>query len=161
MKDKTQEEDQKFMEQAIELALKNVESGGGPFGAVIVKNGDLISSGVNQVTGKHDPTAHAEVTAIREAAKNLGSHQLEGCTIYSSTEPCPMCLGAIYWAGLKRLVFASDKTAAEKAGFIDAHIYRELDRKLEERELETKQLILPEAGSEFDAWIIKEDKEDY
>lgn len=161
MKDSMQEEDKKFLRMAVELAVNNVESGGGPFGAVIVKNGKIISTGVNQVTLKNDPTAHAEIIAIRQAADLSGSHNLEGCTIYSSTEPCPMCLGAIYWAGLGKLVFASDKTEAEKAGFIDAHIYLEFNKSIEERSLPSKQLKIPSAGSEFRAWINKEDKEDY
>ncbi len=153
--------DQKFLALSVELAIENVKSGGGPFGALIVKNGELISTAANQVTQLHDPTAHAEVLAIREAAKNLGDHKLEGCTIYSSTEPCPMCLGAIYWAGIDKLVFASNKADAEKAGFIDAHIYREFDLKLEERSIITKHLSIPHAGEEFNAWLDSEDKEVY
>lgn len=150
-----------FLKMAINAARENVDIGGGPFGAVIVKEGEIISSGANKVTQVHDPTAHAEIVAIREACKKLGTHELEGCIIYSSTEPCPMCLGAIYWAGIKKIVFASDKLEAEKAGFIDAHIYREMSKDINQRELETEQLKIPGSGEEFKAWISKTDKESY
>jgi tRNA(Arg) A34 adenosine deaminase TadA len=155
------EEDIRFIGKAVKLAVENVHSGGGPFGAVIVKEGKVISTGVNRVTGNNDPTAHAEVMAIRKAAENLETHILQNCTIYSSSEPCPMCLGAIYWAGLKRLVYASSKSEAEKAGFIDAHIYREMDLEADNRKLLTEQIITPEAGSEFEAWNMMEDKKLY
>ena len=161
MTSKNPEEDKEFLSLSVELAIGNVKSGGGPFGAVIVKNGEIISTGTNQVTAINDPTAHAEVMAIREAARKLESHTLEGCTIYSSTEPCPMCLGAIYWAGLEKLVFASDKIDAEKAGFIDAHIYREMVLDIDKRSLVTKQVFIPSAGDEFSAWNDKENKEHY
>ena len=154
-------EDQKFLAQTVELAIENVKSGGGPFGALVVKNGKLISTAANQVTKMHDPTAHAEVLAIRKAAINLEDHKLEGCTIYSSTEPCPMCLGAIYWAGIDKLVFASNKADAEKAGFIDAHIYREFGLKIEDRSSITEHLSIPNAGEAVQAWFDSEDKEVY
>jgi len=161
MTSKNLDEDRKFLSQCIEMAVENVRSGGGPFGALIVKNGKVISTGVNRVTEENDPSAHAEIIAIREAARSLGSHTLEGCSIYSSTEPCPMCLGAIYWAGLDKLIFASDKENAEKAGFQDAHIYRELELDHEERSLFSRQVKVPSAGSEFKEWQEKEDKEAY
>ena len=146
---------------AVNLAKENIEKGGGPFGAVIVKNGKIISSAANEVTLSHDPTAHAEIMAIRKASEKLSSHDLSDCVIYSSTEPCPMCLGAIYWAGIKKLVFASDKADAEKAGFIDAHIYREMGKEIDKRELNTVQMNVPGAGEEFKTWIKKEDKNSY
>ncbi len=161
MTNRTLKEDQKFLSLTIQLAIENVKTGGGPFGAVVVRKGELISESANQVTLLHDPTAHAEVLAIREAAKKLGSHTLDGCTIYSSTEPCPMCLGAIYWAGIEKLVFASSKAEAEKAGFIDAHIYREFGRSMKERSISTRHVILPNAGDEFEAWLNKDEREVY
>jgi len=153
--------DLKYIEMAISLAIDNVESGGGPFGAVVVRNGKILSTGVNQVIRNADPTAHAEIIAIRSAAKKTGTHVLEGCTIYSSSEPCPMCLGAIYWANIERLVFASGKAEAEKAGFIDAHIYREIDQEVHKRKLLTQKIDTPEAGKEFKAWKDREDKNPY
>ncbi len=161
MKNYNPDENQSFLSLAVDLAKKNIEKGGGPFGAVIVKQGNLISSAVNQVTLSHDPTAHAEVMAIRKASEKLGNHDLSDCVIYSSTEPCPMCLGAIYWAGIKKLVFASGKADAEKAGFIDAHIYREMGKEIDKRELDTVQMQVPGAGDEFKAWIEKMDKTSY
>ncbi len=161
MMNKASDDNIKCLRQSINLAIENVEKGGGPFGAIIVKNGELISRGANMVTLVHDPTAHAEVMAIREACKKLGTHDLSGCTIYSSTEPCPMCLGAIYWAGIKKIVFASDKHVAEKAGFIDAHIYREMAKDINQRELVTEQLKISGSGEEFKAWMEKVDKESY
>ena len=153
--------DREFLKNAIKIAVENVEKGGGPFGAVIVHNGEIIASEANRVTLDNDPTAHAEVLAIRRASKKLGTFNLADCTIYSSSEPCPMCLGAIYWAGLSRLVFANNKKDAEKAGFIDAHIYREIALEPDKRDLLTLRLELPEAGSEFLAWMRKEDKKSY
>lgn len=117
---------QELMRRAIQLAVDNVKNGGGPFGAVIARNGEIIAEGVNRVTPNHDPTAHAEVQAIRAAAARLENFDLAGCSIYSSCEPCPMCLGAIYWAHLDHLYFAATKTDAARAGFDDAFIYDEL-----------------------------------
>jgi tRNA(Arg) A34 adenosine deaminase TadA len=128
---------------------------------VIVKNGEVIAIEANRVRLDNDPTSHAEVLAIRAACKRLGTHNLKGCTIYSSSEPCPMCLGAIYWAGLDRLVFSNNKKEAEKAGFIDAHIYREIALQPDQRDLPSLRIELPEAGSEFLAWMKKEDKKSY
>lgn len=153
--------DREHLKTAIELAVENVEAGGGPFGALIVCDGEIIAKAANRVTIDNDPTAHAEVLAIRQASKKLGTFKLENCTIYSSTEPCPMCLGAIYWAGLDRLVFASSKKDAEDAGFIDAHIYHELSLHPDKRDLPSSRVQLPEAGMEFKAWMSKEDKTNY
>lgn len=153
--------DSEYLSAAVETAIENVEEGGGPFGALIVCDGEIIAKCANRVTRDNDPTAHAEVLAIREATKKLGTFNLQNCTIYASSEPCPMCLGAIYWAGLKRLVYASPKSEAEKAGFIDAHIYREMARDPDQRDLASVRIQLPEAGSEFSAWMKKEDKTSY
>ena len=113
-------EDAKYMQMAIDLSVENVDNGGGPFGAVIVKDGNILSTGVNRVVPNSDPTAHAEVSAIREACGKLKTYKLEGCTIYSSCEPCPMCLSAIYWAGIKRLCYGNTKTDARNIDFDDS-----------------------------------------
>jgi guanine deaminase len=145
--------DESFMRMAIELATANVLSGaGGPFGAVIVKNGAVVATGVNQVTATNDPTAHAEVTAIRNAAQKLGSFELAGCTIYSSCEPCPMCLGAILWARCEALYFGSTAMDAAAAGFDDSAFYDEVRRAVGERHLKTVNLMRDEAGVSFKAW---------
>ena len=161
MNKRSLDDDQKFLAHTIELAVGNVKSGGGPFGAVVVSQGKIISEGTNLVTLTNDPTAHAEITAIRKASEKLDSYSLEGCTIYSSTEPCPMCLGAIYWAGMKRLVFASSRADAEKAGFQDAHIYRELGLEIDKRSISTQHVAVPGAGDEFIAWNNSVDKRIY
>ena len=145
--------DERFMRMAIELATANVLSGaGGPFGAVIVKDGAVVATGVNQVTANNDPTAHAEVTAIRNSAKKLGSFELAGCTIYSSGEPCPMCLGAILWARCEALYFGSTALDAAAAGFDDSAFYDEVRRGVGERHLKTVNLMRHEAGASFKAW---------
>jgi len=129
---------EQFMTEAIRLAVENVTSGnGGPFGAVVVKDGKIIGKGVNVVTASNDPTAHAEVSAIRNACSALGSFQLEGCEIYSSCEPCPMCLGAIYWARPARLYFAGTKRDAANVGFDDSFIYEEINQPFEKRKIQT------------------------
>ena len=115
-----------FLQRAVEIAGIGIESGGGPFGAVVTKNGKIISEAYNRVVLNHDPTAHAEILAIRHAAAIIKSHHLDGCTLYSSCEPCPMCFGAIYWSGIKKVVYACDRTDAEKAGFNDKMIYEEI-----------------------------------
>ena len=152
---------QELMAMAIRLAKENVQNGGGPFGAVISKNGEVIATGVNRVTSNCDPTAHAEVSAIRAACEKLGVFTLEGCEIYSSCEPCPMCLGAIYWAHLDSLYFACNKTDAAEAGFDDDFIYRELDLRPAERRLVTTEMMRAEAMSVFDNWREKTDKVEY
>jgi tRNA(Arg) A34 adenosine deaminase TadA len=141
------------MRMAIDLATENARSGaGGPFGAVIVKNGELVATGANHVTASNDPTAHAEVTALRNAARKLGSFELQGCTIYSSCEPCPMCLGAIYWARCEALYFGSTAEDAKAAGFDDAFIYDELRKGVNERSLPTSNVLRDEAAESFEAW---------
>ena len=149
------------MREAIKLSAESVRSGGGPFGAVIVRNGEIIARGENRVTVCNDPTAHAEVSAIREAAARLGTYDLSGCEIYSSCEPCPMCLGAIYWARLDRLYYASTRADAANVGFDDAHIYEEMPLDPSQRELPTESLLREEAQLVFEAWAKKADKKEY
>lgn len=145
---------EEFLKQAIALALSNVSSGhGGPFGAVIVKDGEAISSGRNLVLANKDPSAHAEIVAIRAACEALQSFHLSGCEIYASCEPCPMCLGAIYWARLSRLYFASTREDAASAGFDDARIYREIALPTESRALPTECLLLEEGKEPFRRWL--------
>ena len=150
------------MRKAIELSKENVANGGGPFGAVIAtKEGEIIATGVNRVTSSCDPTAHAEVSAIRAAAAKLGTFNLSGYEIYTSCEPCPMCLGAIYWAHLDHLYFAATKTDAARAGFDDAFIYDELPLPIHERKLATDTMMQTEAQEPFDNWMQKTDKVEY
>jgi guanine deaminase len=145
---------QEWMRQAIALAIQNVRSAcGGPFGAVVVKDGRLIASGVNSVTATNDPTAHAEVIAIRNACRDLASFQLLGCELYSSCEPCPMCLGAIYWARLERFYFACSREDARASGFDDAFIYEELDRLPEQRTISGNTLLGEEGVVAFEEWM--------
>ena len=150
-----------FMREAIKLSAESVRSGGGPFGAVIVRDGEIIARGENRVTVCNDPTAHAEVSAIREAAARLGTYDLSGCEIYSSCEPCPMCLGAIYWARLDKLYYAGTRADAANVGFDDAHIYEELPLDPSQRELPTQTLLREEAQRVFEAWAGKLDKKEY
>lgn len=143
-----------FLKEALRLAKEGMAAGqGGPFGAVVVKDGEIIGRGYNRVLGSNDPTAHAEVTAIREACSHLGSFQLEGCVIYSTCEPCPMCLGAIYWARPDALYFAATREDAAAAGFDDAHIYRELALPLEARSIPMERLDLPGTAELFRQWL--------
>lgn len=158
---KESDQHNEYLSKAIVLAENNVVKGGGPFGAVIVKDGKIVSSGVNRVTQKHDPTAHAEIEAIRQATELLGDYELKGCTLYSSCEPCPMCLGAIYWARLDKLYFASTREDAQEAGFSDADIYEELERKPDERLLPTFHIKPLITGEEFKAWDNYSDKITY
>lgn len=150
---------EKFIKEAINLAKKNVLSGkGGPFGAIIVKNGEIIARGTNLVTSINDPTAHAEVIAIRQACKKLNTFKLDECEIYCSCEPCPMCLGAIYWARLKAIYFAATKQDAAKSDFDDSFIYKEIDLPVQKRKIPTQQIFIDEALSPFKEWDKKEDK---
>jgi tRNA(Arg) A34 adenosine deaminase TadA len=152
---------EKFMRQAIELAKKNITTGNGPFGAVIVKDGEIIAQASNSVTKTNDPTAHAEINAIRLACEKLNTFDLSGCEIYSSCEPCPMCLGAIYWAQLNKLYFASSRKEAAAAGFNDEFIYEELGKTIRERKIPTKQVLKNEAEIIFKTWNEFEDKIKY
>jgi len=147
-----------FMRQAIALALENVRNGGGPFAAVIAKNGALIATGANRVTATNDPTAHAEVVAIREACKRLESFQLNHCELFTTCEPCPMCLGAIYWARPGKVFYAASAADAAAAGFDDAFIYRELAVPHRERRIPMDQILRDEASAVFQAWLAKPDK---
>jgi len=152
---------EKFMQKAIELSIKNIEKGGGPFGAVIVKDGKIIAQAANSVALHNDPTAHAEVNAIRQAAKKLNTFDLSGCEIYTSCEPCPMCLGAIYWAHLDKIYYGNNKIDAKNIGFDDAFIYEELELKPEDRKLKAEQVLPDEAKKAFEAWSNKTDKTEY
>lgn len=152
---------QELMQRAIDLAVENVRNGGGPFGAVIARGGEIVAEGVNRVTSQHDPTAHAEVQAIRKACSELNTFDLTGLDIYASCEPCPMCLGAIYWAHLDHLYFAGTKDDAARIGFDDAFIYKELPLPIHERKLPTKAMMNAEAQAPFVAWKEKDDKVEY
>jgi guanine deaminase len=151
-----------FMQRAIALALENVQSGrGGPFGALVVKDGKVIAEATNSVTSTNDPTAHAEMLAIREGCEKLGLFHLAGCEIYASCEPCPMCLGAIYWARLDRIYFAATAADAAKAGFDDSFIYQEISKPHAERKIPVFQLLREEALDPFRAWEQKPDRVRY
>ncbi|MDD8019292.1 MAG: nucleoside deaminase [Bacteroidota bacterium] len=151
-----------FMREAIRLSIQNINDGnGGPFAAVIVKDGKIIARGTNRVTSTNDPTAHAEVVAIREACKVLGTFQLQGCEIYTSCEPCPMCLGAIYWARPDKIYFANTREDAALVGFDDLFIYEELSKKIDHRKIPTKQMMRNEALAAFREWEKKQDKISY
>jgi guanine deaminase len=151
-----------YMRQAIALAEENVRTGqGGPFGAVIVKDGEVIAASGNKVVPNNDPTAHAEVSAIRLACQKLGTFSLEGCVIYTSCEPCPMCLGAIYWARLDQIYYANTKVDAAAIGFDDHFIYEELDRPMSERKLPFVQLLRDEALGAFRMWAAYEERTHY
>ena len=154
--------DKSFMVRAIQLSMDNVRSGrGGPFGAVVVKDGKMIAEGANQVTSANDPTAHAEMVAIRRACEKLGVFDLEGCEIYSSCEPCPMCLGAIYWARLSRVYFGNGDDDASKIGFDDSLIYREIAQPHSKRKIPMIQMMREEALAAFRAWENKSNKIEY
>lgn len=156
------EDDKKFMRHAIGLSEKGMNlNAGGPFGAVVVRKGEIISEGFNSVTSTNDPTAHAEVIAIRKACEKLGTFQLDDCVIYTSCEPCPMCLGAIYWARPKAVFFACNREDAAKIEFDDQFIYDELDRKIEARKIPFINLLREEAVGVFTKWTEKEDRIEY
>lgn len=145
-----------FMREAIELSLENIRAQrGGPFACIIVKDGKIVARGTNLVSSTNDPTAHAEVVAIREACKALGTFQLTGCEVYATCEPCPMCLGAIYWARPEKIYFANSKEDAAAIGFDDAFLYEELSRNLAERKIPAEQLMREEALAAFREWEQK------
>lgn len=158
-----QQTDEFYLKHAIALAEKGMDKhGGGPFGAVIVdENGHIIGEGFNQVTPGNDPTAHAEVVAIRNACQKLGTFQLNNCTIYASCEPCPMCLGAIYWARPKRIVFACSRQDAAFIGFDDEFLYEEIGKEIHERHIPTSQILREKGKKVFEKWAAKEDKTEY
>lgn len=154
--------DEYFLQEAIRLAREGMTTGkGGPFGAVVVKNGQIVGRGSNEVTSTNDPTAHAEVVAIRDACKNLNTFQLAGCTLYASCEPCPMCLGAIYWARPERIVYGAFHSDAADAGFDDQFIYEELDKPRQQRTIPMTQVLRDEANEVFVEWKAKLDKIHY
>ena len=150
---------QQFMREAIRLSLKKMrENQGGPFGAVIVRRGQVIGRGWNQVTSANDPTAHAEIMAIRQACKRLRTFQLDDCDLYTSCEPCPMCLSAVYWARIRRLYYANTRQDAARIDFDDDRIYRQLALPIPRRSLPMKQLLRAEANKAFQEWSLKPDK---
>ncbi|THG55002.1 MULTISPECIES: nucleoside deaminase [Muribaculum] len=152
---------EELMKEAIRLSEENLDNGGGPFGAVIARDGEIVATGVNRVTASHDPTAHAEVSAIRAACQKLNTFNLSGCEIYTSCEPCPMCLAAIYWAHLDKVYFGNGKTDAKDIGFDDSFIYDELTLPREKRKLPAEMLLDKEAIRAFKMWQKKQDKIEY
>jgi guanine deaminase len=150
-----------FIKRTMDIASSGIEEGSGPFGALIVTNGKIISEAVNRVVQTHDPTAHAEILAIRDASFKLKTHDLSDCIIYSSCEPCPMCLGAIYWAGIKKVVYASDRHEAENSGFSDSLIYNELNLDPAERKISFVRLTEAGGSELFRKWDEKPDKIQY
>ena len=156
------EQDEQFMRRAIRLAQEGIDrNAGGPFGAVIVKDGEIIGEGHNRVTSTNDPTAHAEIVAIRDACARLESFQLDGCVIYTSCEPCPMCLGAIYWARPARVFYAATREDAADIGFDDQFIYEELEKTFEHRQMKLVNLMRDEGLAVFENWANKLDKTKY
>ena len=154
--------DSYFMQRAIDLAKEGIDSNsGGPFGAVVVKNNEIIAEGFNKVTSTNDPTAHAEIVAIKEACKKLGSFQLEDCIIYTSCEPCPMCLGAIYWARPKKVFYACNREDAAMIDFDDQFIYDEIERPIENRQITFENIMRNNAIKVFKNWQDKSDKIEY
>ena len=153
---------QQFLREAIRLSLDGMQAGeGGPFGAVVVSSGEIVGAGFNRVISTNDPTAHAEIVAIRRACTRLGTFSLAGCEIYASCEPCPMCLAAIYWARLERLYYAATRADAAAAGFDDAHIYDQISLPPAARSIPTVQDLRPQALAAFDAWAELEDRIEY
>jgi len=152
---------EKFMREAIRLSIENAKIGGGPFGALIVKNNEIIATGVNSVTLNNDPTAHAEIQAIRKACQKIKSYDLSGCIIFSSCEPCPMCLGAIYWAHLDKIYYVNTREDAQEIGFADNLIYSELNMPPSERTIPSIQLKIEEAKTAFQVWEQLENKMKY
>jgi tRNA(Arg) A34 adenosine deaminase TadA len=156
------ERDKEFMRRAIALAQNGINSNaGGPFGAIVVRDGEIIGEGCNQVTSTNDPTAHAEVVAIRKACEKIGSFQLENCIIYTSCEPCPMCLGAIYWARPAKVFFGATREDAAQIGFDDQFIYEEIEKNHEHRQMKLDNFLREEALVVFQNWASKADKTEY
>ena len=153
--------DKKMMRLAITLSKRSVATGGGPFGAVIVKDDQIVSRASNSVTKTNDPTAHAEVNAIRKACRKLGTFDLSGCVLYTSCKPCPMCLGAIYWAHIDKYFFGNDAKDAARIGFDDNFIYEELALSPESRRVPSQKLLSEEAIEAFEMWEVKTDKTEY
>ncbi len=158
---KITEQDKAFMREAIRLADESVKNGGGPFGAVIVRDGEIVAGSANSVTLDNDPTAHAEVNTIRQACRKLGTFDLSDCVIYTSCEPCPMCLGAIYWSRIRRVFYANTKKDAAAINFADDFIYKELEQHEEQRAVPFIPMLRSEALKTFRAWQEKQDKVEY
>jgi tRNA(Arg) A34 adenosine deaminase TadA len=154
-------EDRRFMQMAIELSIANIDSGGGPFGAVIVRNGKVVAKGANRVVPDNDPTAHAEVVAIRNACRELKTYDLSGCVVYTSCEPCPMCLSALYWAGIERICYANTKRDAAAIDFDDSFIYDQLRLDYDRRSIQCEHFMRNEALEAFRKWEDKVDKVEY
>jgi guanine deaminase len=150
-----------LMQEAIDLAFRSIREGGGPFGCVVVKENKIVGRGFNQVTSTNDPTAHAEVVAIRDACRNLADFQLTDCDIYTSCEPCPMCLGAIFWARPRKVFFAASRHDAANAGFDDAFIYEEFNREHHLRQIPAEQLQVPDSVGVFEAWTNLQNRINY
>ena len=155
------EEKNKFMLKAIELSIKSAETIGGPFGCVIVKDNKIISEGSNKVTSTNDPTAHGEIVAIRDACLKLNTFNLSGCELYSSCEPCPMCLSAIYWSNIEKIFYANSRNDAKNIDFDDSFIYSEINKKIEDRKIKMTQMLRDEALKAFKIWDNKVDKIKY
>jgi tRNA(Arg) A34 adenosine deaminase TadA len=159
---RNEDADRRFMAEAIGLSLKGMRGGkGGPFGALVVRKGEVIGRGHNRVLASADPTAHAEITAIRAACRRLGTFHLEGCVLYTTCEPCPMCLAAAYWARVDRVVYANTRRDAAAIGFSDAFIYEELERAVARRSMPMTRIMGSEARSAFDEWLSKADRTPY
>ena len=154
-------EKSKFMLRAIELSIQSAKTKGGPFGCVIVKDNKIIAEGFNQVTANNDPTAHAEIVAIRKACENQNNFFLEGCDLYATCEPCPMCLSAIYWSHIEKIYYANTRNDAKKINFDDSLIYSEFSKKMEDRKIPIKQILRDEALKAFEIWDKKKDKIEY
>jgi len=150
-----------FMKRAIELSIESVNNGGGPFGSVVVKDGKIIAEGSNKVTSNNDPTAHGEIVAVREACKKLNNFSLNGCELYSTCEPCPMCLSAIYWARIGKIYYANTREDARKIDFDDSLIYTELQKNIDKRKIPMIQMMRNEALKAFEMWDKKTDKVKY
>ncbi|TGX81178.1 nucleoside deaminase [Palleniella muris] len=155
------DKDKRFMQTAIDISVENVRNGGGPFGAVVVKDGEIVATGANRVTANNDPTAHAEVSAIREACRKLGTFRLSDCIIYTSCEPCPMCLSAIYWSGINTIYYGNTATDAADIDFSDQFIYDEIGRPMAERKVPCINVMRNEALAAFRAWREKSDRIEY
>lgn len=161
MEDRLKDYDEKYMRMAAEISFNNIDRGGGPFGAVIVRDGEVVATGANTVTLDNDPTAHAEVNAIRHACHKLKTFQLSGCTVYSSCEPCPMCLSALYWAGVRKVFYGNTKEDAEAIDFSDKFIYEEIAKRPEDRKMPGIHVDGSETIRAFEKWASDPDKVKY
>ncbi|MCC9135653.1 nucleoside deaminase [Pontibacter silvestris] len=156
------ENKEQFMREAIRLSIEKMQAGfGGPFGAIVVRNGEIVARGFNNVTSSNDPTAHAEVDAIRKACETLQKHQLDDCELYTSCEPCPMCLGAIYWTRFRKVYYGNTKQDAAAIGFDDQFIYEEIEKPLPKRSIPMEQMLPEEAIAAFQKWNSNPDKQEY